>query len=110
MPANRGQQIQVIRVRQTIVEHHRVERLAFVQRANRRRAVAGLDHHMAHFSQRLGQRPPDQRLVVHDEHAKHRGIFRRHREYFRKHKAVTGSCDERVSRTRSQPAPATDVP
>src|SRR4029077_19486617 len=62
------EQKQVVRVWQTIVEDDGVKRLAVRYLNECRRAIAGFSHIVTDIREQLGQRPPNQGLVVDDKH------------------------------------------
>ena len=66
-----GQQAQIVRVGQAVVEQHDIDVLVGVfHRLDRGRRVVRLDHRVALLAERFGDRPANQRFILDDENAK----------------------------------------
>ena len=74
--SDRREQLQAGQIRQPVVEHDDVDCvIAIGEQRDRRLAVPRFDDDIAVVAQRLGQRPPDQRLVVDDQDPDRSGTF-----------------------------------
>src|SRR5215472_7233588 len=94
--------MQVVRIGKTVVEHDRVELLSLRRLRDGGGPIAGFRYGITDIRERFGQRPPNQRLVVHNEHTRSRGIFLCHWGHFHLMRGAGASWGDLYFKKRSR--------